>query len=317
MIPPQNSTPAGGIPANDPSGSEVVPPVRAPLPLATGVQLVGARLEALDGREGLFASGEFVILRVLLFSEIDCAGASVWIGLVDGTGRVVFATSTKSLDLDLRLTARGATEVNFRLPANLGPGRFTINVQCWGGPPDRQTCFFSRDPVCAFDVHNPWLPEFTGIAFLPVQASAAEWRHASNSTWMAPLRPERTGAIIELAGANGEDVALHAKPGVVFAVPVRLTNLSDQWIASKRPYPVLLSYHVHDADDALVVYEGRRTRLECPVPPAGIITQTMLVDAPSVLQRYTLHLTVVQEGRFWFDGFPGNLPRRIALLVSA
>jgi hypothetical protein len=95
-----------------------------------------------------------------------------------------------------------------------------------------------------------------------------------------------------------------------------ITNLSDQWIASKPPYPVLLSYHVRDADDALVVYDGRRTRLECPIPPAGVLTQTMLVDAPTVLQRYTLHLSIVQEGRFWFDGFPGDLPRKIPLLVS-
>jgi hypothetical protein len=74
-----------------------------------------------------------------------------------------------------------------------------------------------------------------------------------------------------------------------------------------------------NADDDLttITYDGRRTRLESPIPPAGAITQTMLLDAPSLPGRYWLHLSLVQEARFWFDGLPGNFPRRITLMVSA
>jgi hypothetical protein len=74
-----------------------------------------------------------------------------------------------------------------------------------------------------------------------------------------------------------------------------------------------------NADDDLttITYDGRRTRLESPIPPAGAITQTMLLDAPSLPGRYWLHLSLVQEARFWFDGLPGNFPQKITLLVSA
>jgi hypothetical protein len=317
MIPPETTPTKGAVPPNDPAGTEPVAPGQSPSGVVPGVQLIGARLEAPDGREGRFASGESVVLRAVLFSEIDCADASMWIALADPAGRVVFATDTRHLGLDLKLAPGGSTEVTLRFPVNLAPGRFTVDLECRGGPPDRPACFLAREAVCGFEVHNPWLPEFAGIAFLPVQATAAEWRHAGNSSWMAPLPVGRTGATIEPRWGDDHDGTVHARPGALAELPVRVTNLSDQWIASKPPHPVMLSYHLHGADNEVMVYDGRRTRLESPIPPAGAAAQVMLADAPLLPGRYSLHLSLVQEGRFWFDGFPGNLPRKISLLVSA
>jgi hypothetical protein len=167
-------------------------------------------------------------------------------------------------------------------------------------------------------VYNPWLPEFTGNLFLPVQASAADWRQTGDTSWMAPLPPERARGTIELDRANHRDDVLQAGPGAMVELPVRITNLSDRWIASNPPYPVVLSYHVNSDDDlTTITSDGRRTRLDSPIPPAGAITQMMLLDAPLLPGRYSLHLSLVQEGRFWFDGLPGNFPRKITLLVSA
>jgi hypothetical protein len=318
MIPPESSPPKGNIPAANSAETEPAAPLGSSPSLATGVQLIGTRLAARDGREGRFASGESVVLTVLLFSEVECTACSVWIGLADRLGQVVFATSTKHLGLDLKLSPGVSTEVRLVFPVNFAPGRFTINLQCWGGPPDPLPCFFSREAVCGFDVHNPWLPEFTGILFLPVQANAAEWRQTRNSSWMAPLPSEQAKAAIEPQGDNHRDDTLQAKPGAMVELPVRITNLSDRWIASSPPYPVVLSYHVNSDDDlTAITHDGRRTRLDSPIPPAGAITQTMLLDAPLLPGRYTLHLSLVQEGRFWFDELPGCFSKKLTLRVSA
>ena len=282
------------------------------------MQLIAARLAALDGREGRFASGETVVLTVLLFGEVDCAAASVSIGLADNLGQVVFATTTKHLGLDMKLASGVSTEVSLRFPVHLSPGKFTIDLQCWGIPPGRSDCFLSRRGVCGFEVHNPWLPEFTGIIYLPVQANAAEWRQNGASFWMPPLSAAHADTTIEPQCSGNHDDPLQAKPGALVEFPVRITNLCDRWIASNPPFPVMLSYHVSDADDiATVTYDGRRTRLDRPIPPAGSITQTMLLDAPVLPGRYVLHLSLVQEGRFWFDGLPGHLSKKVAMLVSA
>jgi hypothetical protein len=318
MNPPDASPPKGNIPADDSAETEPAVPLGSSASVVNGVQLIGARLAALDGREGRFASGESIVLRVLLFSDVGCAAASLGLGLADRFGQVVFATTTRNLGLDLKLGAGTSTEISLRFPVNLSPGHFTVNLQCWGGPPDPLPCFFSREAVCGFDVHNPWLPEFTGNLFLPVQANAAEWRQTGNSSWMAPLPSEQAKAAIEPQEDNHRAATLQAKPGAMVELLVRITNLSDRWIASSPPYPVVLSYHVNADDDrTTITYDGRRTRLESPIPPAGAITQTMLLDAPSVPGRYWLHLSLVQEARFWFDGLPGNSPQKITLLVSA
>jgi len=265
--------------------------------LATGVQLIGTRLAARDGREGRFASGESVVLMVLLFSEVECTACSVWIGLADRLGRSCSPPAPNHLGLDLKLSPGVSTEVRLVFPVNFAPGRFTINLQCWGGPPDPLPCFFSREAVCGFDVHNPWLPEFTGILFLPVQANAAEWRQTRNSSWMAPFAVGAGKSRDRTAGDNHRDDTLQAKPGAMVELPVRITNLSDRWIASSPPYPVVLSYHVNSDDDlTAITHDGRRTRLDSPIPPAGAITQTMLLDAPLLPGRYTLQ-PVAGSGR--------------------
>jgi Wzt C-terminal domain len=318
MIPPEPPPSGGNLPADQSVDTKLVAPLGASPNLAAGVQLIGIRLAARDGREGRFASGESVVLTVVLFSEVECTAASVRIGLADRRGQVVFATSTKPLDLDLKLSPGVCSEVSLVFPVNLSPGRFTINLQCWGGPADRPACFLSNEAVCEFEVHNPWLPEFTGMVFLPVQARAAEWRQTGKSCWMAPLLSEQARAAIELQGANNRGEALQVNTGAMVELPLGITNLSDRWIASNPPYPVVLSYHINNADDtATIVFDGRRTRLKSPIPPAGAITQTMLLDAPQRSGRYWVHLSLVQEGRFWFDALPGNHPERFALLVSA
>ena len=49
----------------------------------------------------------------------------------------------------------------------------------------------------------------------------------------------------------------------------------------------------------------------------GAIDQTMLLDAPSQPGRYSLHLSLVQESRFWFAGLPGSVSKILTLVVSA
>jgi FkbM family methyltransferase len=66
--------------------------------------------------------------------------------------------------------------------------------------------------------------------------------------------------------------------------------------------PVLLSYHWLNADGSIHLYEGLRTPLSCEViGPGEQAKEVVNVQIPEIAGKYTLVLTVLQEGIYWFE----------------
>ena len=84
-------------------------------------------------------------------------------------------------------------------------------------------------------------------------------------------------------------------------VPLRVTNCSMVWYASKPPNPINLSYHILRGDGGMAQFDGRRTALVHPLAPAAGIEQDVAVEAPAEAGAYLLVFTVVQEEQHWFD----------------
>ncbi|MEW6471859.1 MAG: FkbM family methyltransferase [Actinomycetota bacterium] len=95
---------------------------------------------------------------------------------------------------------------------------------------------------------------------------------------------------------------LSAAPGQRIEIPVELTNGSRCWLSSEFPHhPVDVSYRWLDETGARRGSDGRRTGLPEPVGPGRSTRLVATVDVPPVAGRYTLALTLVQDGFAWLD----------------
>lgn len=87
------------------------------------------------------------------------------------------------------------------------------------------------------------------------------------------------------------------------SVPLRVTNVgTSSWRSDGTP-PVLVSYHVLDAENRPVRFENTRFPLPGEVAPGGTAAVDVIVKAPLEAGTYGLELDLVAEGQAWFkDG---------------
>jgi hypothetical protein len=105
-------------------------------------------------------------------------------------------------------------------------------------------------------------------------------------------------------------------PSQTVPIQVTVTNQSKEWFSSIPPFPVNFAYHWKDNHDMYIVYDGRRTGLHVPLMPSEERTVLLDVDAPQKPGIYTLEISLVQEGHFWFDQQLDNLPLRLQMTVA-
>ncbi len=111
----------------------------------------------------------------------------------------------------------------------------------------------------------------------------------------ASVAPVSLRAEIPLAMRTAEDVE----------VPVHVDNRSGVRIGAFPPSPVNLSYRWY-RDDEVVVADGIRTPLLPSLPAGTDRTYAATVRTPSEPGTYRLVVTLVQEGRFWFDSLSSS-----------
>lgn len=110
--------------------------------------------------------------------------------------------------------------------------------------------------------------------------------------------------------------ARHVHSGHHFQLKIQLTNLGKRVYSSQPPAPVHLSYHwARSENDSLNIFDGNRTRLPFPILPGETISLPVEVVAPEDAGRWTLRLTLVQEGVAWFDEYSPHLPKDVEVDV--
>jgi len=132
------------------------------------------------------------------------------------------------------------------------------------------------------------------------------------------IEPKRLWAVSEaLTAADQCKVRIDAEFPASFIcgkqtlVSCTVQNLSEVFLCSEAPYPVLLSYRWKDSRDsaALAGDAGNRTRLPRMLPPGSSISFRVDVKAPDVEGEFELLMTLVQEHVIWFDSVdhPSNV----------
>jgi UDP-3-O-[3-hydroxymyristoyl] glucosamine N-acyltransferase len=122
---------------------------------------------------------------------------------------------------------------------------------------------------------------------------------AADESSAAPPLPPTAAAQIEVRLC---DAAIGFAAGESTEVTVEIDNRSAERLASLPPYPVCMAYHwLESGTGRCIVFEGERTLLSPPVRPRSRLRLCARVVAPKEPGQYVLVLTLVQEGRFWFD----------------
>lgn len=92
-----------------------------------------------------------------------------------------------------------------------------------------------------------------------------------------------------------------------FQVQVEIENQSENRLQSLPPFPVSLAYHWFDEGGSIRVFDGERTPLVPPLASGMHHRYGMRVSAPGTTGRWTLRVTLVQDGVRWFDEPPTSL----------
>ena len=84
---------------------------------------------------------------------------------------------------------------------------------------------------------------------------------------------------------------------------IRAGNRTSKVLSSLGEYPVHISYHWLSENGAAFHYEGTRTELFPPLPPAADCEYIFSVETPPVPGAFTLRATLVQERVSWLDTY--------------
>lgn len=92
-------------------------------------------------------------------------------------------------------------------------------------------------------------------------------------------------------------------------IDISLENVGEGIISSRKKYPVNVSYHILGQNGEVLVFDGERTQIQEMLRPGMEKKMKIKVLIPEELERnkeYTIRITCVAEGCFWFDEKGGN-----------
>ncbi|HET8568894.1 MAG TPA: SpoIID/LytB domain-containing protein [Candidatus Limnocylindria bacterium] len=105
------------------------------------------------------------------------------------------------------------------------------------------------------------------------------------------------------AGYGATTTPPQAGIGALVDVTVEVTNYGPRTLVAGGPNPVRLSYHVHTAAGAVVVWDGARGILPRDLPAGTSATVPISVQLPSATGDYRVSWDLVQEGVAWLSQY--------------
>jgi hypothetical protein len=109
---------------------------------------------------------------------------------------------------------------------------------------------------------------------------------------------------------------LRIQPGKLTHLPVNVVNLADPPISSFSTSPVLMSYHWKRKSGAIAVWDGVRTFLPRVLHKGDADDIFLAVRAPEDPGDYLLEVSLLEEGRHWYDDSVEGLPLCIETAVT-
>lgn len=153
----------------------------------------------------------------------------------------------------------------------------------------------ASDPAYTAEIAE--LADRLGIAAPPSAANPAAPASAANT--QLRVRVEQTY------------IESHLPAGQMLMRTLRIRSLGPSRLSSEATPPLHLAYHWLDAQGAVVVWDGRRTRLPVDIAPGAALSVIAQIDTPPQAGNYILRFAMVVEGVQWVDIEGGDLPLAI------
>jgi len=109
---------------------------------------------------------------------------------------------------------------------------------------------------------------------------------------------------------------LRIQVGRLTNLPLNVVNLADTPISSFSASPVLMSYHWKRKSGEVAVWDGIRTFLPRVLHKGDSDDIFLAVRAPEDPGDYLLEVSILEEGRAWYDDLVGGIPIRIETVVT-
>lgn len=137
-----------------------------------GYQQVRINHVVLQGEHGQteqFATGEWATIGVDVYADKLMEDMTIGFLIRDRFGNDAFGTNTHLMKIDLSQKAQTTQYYRFKLPLNLGHGKYTLTVAVHSGAHHHDECQHWLDDVCTFSISgNHYLP-FSGYCYLPTE----------------------------------------------------------------------------------------------------------------------------------------------------
>ena len=105
------------------------------------------------------------------------------------------------------------------------------------------------------------------------------------------------------AGYGATTTPTQASLGAALDLTVAVSNFGPRTLMRTGPNPVNLSYHIHTAAGATVVWDGARGALPIDLPAGQTVTVPIRVQLPATAGDYRLSWDLVQEGVAWLSQY--------------
>ncbi len=266
-----------------------------------GVQ-VSSRMRA---GQGLLA-GEEALLTIAFRCNQDIDELTIGYSIHHDSGLHMFGVNTRLMGYNLKCKAGRDYRVQFAFTANLGIGRYQVNVSAHTGLTHLERCFFWKEQAAFFEVAGYLGVNFDGLVRLMPVCQIGDGIEVENT--VTQFTGFKTIGIDNppLAQIKGSIRALTQipplRPGQQCSIMVEISNEGEEDWLCEGTRPVNVAYHWRDVDRNIVIFDGTRTPLPGRIVKTGdTIRANALVDAPTQSGEFLLELAVVQEKVCWFE----------------
>ena len=135
------------------------------------VEITDVEISGLYSKGKVLSSGEPAEIKVRIRSKVNVEDVTVGILIRDRFGQDIFGTNTELLKVKVPLKEEEEKEVIFKLPMNIGPGKYTLTVAAHEGIIHSEKCYHWIDNCISFEVAGFFREQFTGIAYLPTSVT--------------------------------------------------------------------------------------------------------------------------------------------------
>lgn len=100
---------------------------------------------------------------------------------------------------------------------------------------------------------------------------------------------------------SSNDSNLVIRAGEIYQIKVTVENKSNAIWQTSEETPIFLSYHWYLENGSIFEWDGKRTLLATAIGPGETLELELSLKTPDNLGNFLLELTMIMEGKFWFE----------------